>query len=119
MIQTMAPSDTAALARRLTDVLGPTLVSTLAGSRDTRAAIRWGDTEGPSPDAAAIERLEFAEAIWGKVSNVEGADVARLWFVGANPFLHGEDTAITAIREGRFEEVVVAAQAFADDTFSG
>lgn len=115
----MAPSRRADLVRHLTSVLGPTLVSTLAGSKDTRAAIAWSSEDVPHPDADAIRRLECAEAVWRKVCDAEGPDVARLWFIGANPFLHGEDTAITAIREGRFDEVAGAAQALVDGSFSG
>jgi hypothetical protein len=111
-------SHAAQIARRLTNVLGPTLVSTLAGSNDTQASIRWARQEGPSPSAEAILRLECAEETWRKLSAVEGDDVARLWFIGANPWLH-EETAITAIREGRFEQVSVAVQALLDDSFSG
>ncbi|CAH0174548.1 hypothetical protein SRABI76_01367 [Microbacterium oxydans] len=114
----MAPPRRADLVRHLTSVLGPTLVSTLAGSKDTRAAIAWGTEDGPHPDADAIRRLECAEAVWRKVSDAEGPDVARLWFVGANPWM-GDSTAITAIREGRFDEVAGAAQALVDGSFSG
>lgn len=52
------------------------------------------------------------------MSAIEGDDVARLWFVGANPWLN-EDTAVTAIREGRFKQVRDAVQALADDSFGG
>lgn len=107
------------LVRRLTAVLGPTLVSTLAGAKDTQAAKRWSEDSGPRPDTEAIRRLECADAVWRSVSDAEGEHVARLWFIGANPFLRGEDTAITAIREGRFDEVVGAAQALVEDTFTG
>ncbi|MGK3950348.1 hypothetical protein [Microbacterium sp. K2] len=111
-------SHAAQITRRLNDVLGPTLVSTLAGSKDTRAAIRWAQQEGSGPDREAILRLECAEETWRKLTALEGYDVARLWFVGGNPWLH-EDTVITAIREGRFEQVAVAVQALLDDSFSG
>lgn len=114
----MAPSRRADLVRHLTSVLGPTLVSTLAGSKDTRAAVAWSSEEGPHPDADAIDRLECAEAVWQKVSDAEGPDVARLWFIGANPWL-GNSTAVTAIRDGRFDEVAGAAQALVDGSFSG
>lgn len=106
------------IAQRLNDVLGPTLVSTLAGSKDVRAAIRWAQQEGPAPHAEEVRRLECAEDAWRKVSALEGDDVARLWFVGGNPWLN-EDTAITAIREGRFKQVQNAVQALIDDSFSG
>lgn len=93
-------------------------MSTLAGSKDTRAAIRWARQEGSEPDGEAILRLECAQETWRRVSAIEGDDVARLWFVGANPWLN-EDTAVTAIREGRFKQVRDAVQALADESFGG
>ncbi|MEW2005672.1 hypothetical protein [Microbacterium sp. NPDC079208] len=115
----MTSPDPVDLARRLIAVLGPTLVSTLAGSRDTRAALDWSEDDGARPDADAVRRLECADAVWRAVSDAEGDQVARLWFIGGNPFLGGDDTVITAIREGRFNEVVGAAQALVDGSFSG
>lgn len=107
-----------ALARRLTAVLGPTLVSTLAGSTDLRAATGWGSPDGPLPSAYASLRLECAYDAWQKISAAEGDDVARAWFVGRNPWL-GDDSPITAIREARFGDVNNAAKACMDDSFSG
>ncbi|MEV7608527.1 hypothetical protein AB0N61_03495 [Microbacterium sp. NPDC089320] len=109
---------TRALARRLTAVLGPTLVSTLAGSKDLRAATGWGSPNGTLPSAYASLRLECAYDVWHKISAAEGDDVARAWFVGGNPWL-GDDSPITAIREGRFGDVINAAKACVDDSFSG
>ncbi|MEV4737569.1 hypothetical protein MRBLWO14_002463 [Microbacterium sp. LWO14-1.2] len=109
---------TGALARRLTAVLGPTLVSTLAGSKDLRTATGWGSPDGPLPSAYASLRLECAYDAWQKISTAEGDDVARAWFVGSNPWL-GNDSPITAIREGRFVDVANAAEACANDSFSG
>ncbi|MDR6144105.1 hypothetical protein QE375_003659 [Microbacterium foliorum] len=107
-----------ALARHLTAVLGPTLVSTLAGSKELRAATGWRSPDGPLPSADASLRLECAYDAWQKVSAIEGVDVARAWFIGGNPWL-GDDSPIAAIREGRFEEVANAARACVDDSFSG
>lgn len=114
----MIPSEIRRLAHHLTDVLGSTLVSTLAGSTDTRAAAGWGHADGSAPNTEAILRLECAEDAWRKISGAEGDDVARAWFVGGNPWLHG-DTAITAIREGRFDEVAIATRAYLEDSFTG
>lgn len=119
MITIMSSSDTVDLARRLTGVLGPTLVSSLAGATDTRAATSWSEAGGVRPDESQIRRLECADDVWRKVRVAEGDDVARLWFIGANPFLRDAETVITAIREGRFGEVVAAAQALVDDSFAG
>ncbi|MEW2011506.1 hypothetical protein AB0300_18780 [Microbacterium sp. NPDC078814] len=115
----MTASDSTDLIRRLIVALGPTLVSTLAGSRDTQAATSWVQARGARPNAEAIARLECAEVVWRIISDAEGDQVARLWFVGANPFLRDESTAITAIRDGRFDEVIGAAQSLVDGSFSG
>ena len=109
---------TRALARRLTAVLGPTLVSTLAGSKDLRAATGGGFPDGPPPSAYASLRLECAHDAWQKISAAAGDDVARSWFVGNNPWLRN-DSPIMAIREGRFVDVHNAAKACVDDSFSG
>lgn len=115
----MRASDYVDLVRRLTASLGPTLVSTLAGAEDTRAAMAWQGQDASHPDNEQMKRLQCAATVWRTVSDAEGDQVARLWFVGANPFLRDGDTVITAIREGRFDEVLNAAQALVDDSFSG
>ncbi|MCK8468744.1 hypothetical protein M0722_16230 [Microbacterium sp. KSW4-16] len=115
----MTSPDIVELVRRLTAALGSTLVSTLAGATDTRAALSWSADGGLRPDGEASKRLECADAAWRTVSHAESDQAARLWFIGANPFLRGEDSVITANREGRFDEVVGAAQALANDSFSG
>ena len=55
---------------------------------------------------------------WQKVCEAEGEHTARVWFIGANPWL-GYDTPVNAIREGRLSAVAGAAQALVDDSFSG
>lgn len=109
---------TRTLARQLTAALGPTLVSTLAGSKDPRVATGWASPDGPLPSADASLRLECAYDAWQEISAAEGDDVARAWFVGGNPWL-GDDSPTTAIREGRFADVNTAAKACVDDSFSG
>lgn len=98
--------------------LGGTLVAILAGSKDTKASHRWAKHGGPQPRPEAIRRLVFAYEHWWKVAEAEGEHVARLWFIGANPWL-GYDTPVNAIRENRLKEVGHAAQALVDDAFSG
>ncbi|MHA6694656.1 hypothetical protein [Homoserinimonas sp. A520] len=106
------------ITRRLNACLGGTLVATLAGSKDTKASHRWAKEGGPQPRPEAIKRLTFAYEQWQKVAEAEGEYVARLWFIGANPWL-GYDTPVNAIREDRLKEVGHAAQALVDDAFSG
>lgn len=104
--------------RFLNNALGPTLVAALSGTRDRTQSARWETGNGPEPDAAASERLQCAAVQWKLIEAAEGPDVARLWFLGANPWL-GDDTPVTAIREGRFQEAAAAAKAMVEGSFSG
>lgn len=104
--------------RRLNAALGGTLVSSLAGSKDLKISHRWAKEDGPNPRPESVKRLSFAYQMWQHVADAEGEHVARVWFIGANPWLE-YDTPINGIREGRYKEVVNAAQALVDDTFSG
>ncbi|WP_022873120.1 hypothetical protein [Nesterenkonia alba] len=110
--------DVREIARRLNASLGGTLVSALAGSSDTKSSHKWAKANGPQPRPETVKRLVFAYEQWQKVVEAEGEHVARVWFIGANPWL-GYDTPINAIREGRLPEVAAAAQALVDDSFSG
>ncbi len=95
------------LVRRLNAALGPTLVSTLAGSKDVKAAIRWAK---PSTDRISTRfetNLRLAYRALTAISQTENAHVARAWFIAANPALD-EDTPVQAIREGRHRQVVAA-----------
>ncbi|WP_369831122.1 hypothetical protein [Cryobacterium sp. M15] len=106
------------ITRRLNAALGGTLVAVLAGSKDTKASHKWAKEGGPQPRPEAIKRLAFAYEQWQKVAEVEGEHVARVWFIGANPWLD-YDTPANAIREDRLKEVSRAADALIDDSFSG
>ena len=90
------------ITQRLNAALGGTLVATLAGSTDTKASLKWAKHDGPEPSPETNNRLRFAYEQWQKVTEAEGEQVARLWFVGANPWLEN-DTPVHAIRE-RSEE---------------
>lgn len=104
--------------RRLNASLGATLVAALAGVKDTKLPHKWAKEDGPQPRAEAIQRLIFAYAQWQLVADAEGEHVARVWFIGANPWLE-HDTPVDATREGRYKEVATAARALVDDSFSG
>lgn len=106
------------ITRRLIATLGPTLVAALSGSKDRTAPHEWAKEGGSQPDPEALPRLACAYETWRKVAEAEGEQVARLWFIGANPWL-GDSTPVTAIREDRLKEVADAAQAMADDSYSG
>lgn len=106
------------ITRRLNTALGGTLVSALAGAKDVKASHKWAKENGAAPRPAAMRRLTFAYEQWQKVAEAEGEHVARVWFIGANPWLD-YDTPINAIREGEYKQVNVAAQALIDDAFNG
>jgi hypothetical protein len=120
--ETAAASTTALsireITRRLNAALGGTLVAALAGTKDTSAPRTWAKEGGPQPRPAAMKRLAFAYEQWQKIAAVEGEQVARLWFIGANPLL-SNDTPANAIRDGSFDEVRRAVHALIDDAFSG
>ena len=110
--------DVREVTRRLNAALGGTLVSTLAGSKDSKASYKWAKEAGPQPGPEVVKRLMFAYEQWQKVAEAEGEHVARVWFIGANPWL-GYATPIMAIRENRLKDVGHAAEALIDDSFSG
>ena|SRR5699024_8032787 len=110
--------DVREVTRRLNASLGGTLVSALAGSSDTKSSHKWAKATGPNPRPETVKRLYFAYEQWQKVAEAEGEHVARVWFIGANPWLE-YDTPVNAIREGRLPEVAAAAEALVDDSFSG
>lgn len=101
------------IVRELNDALGPTLVSALVGSKDRKAPIRWAKPDGPVPRDESVRLLMFAHRQWNALADADGDHVARQWFIGGNPLLD-EDTPITAIREGRHDEVSRAVQSFVE-----
>lgn len=106
------------IVRRLNAGLGPTLVAGLTGSKDRRISHKWAKEDGPEPNAAAVRRLMSAIRLWTELSDAHGEHVARLWFIGSNPWLN-EDSPVEAIMEDRFKEVRVAANAMLTGGFSG
>lgn len=106
------------IVRRLNGSLGATLVTALAGTSDAMTAREWARHDGPEPGPDALKRLCFAHDVWRMVAAAEGAEVARAWFTGASPWLD-DDTAVNAIRVGRFVAVAGAARALTQDSHSG
>ena len=102
------------IVRQLNTALGATLVGALAGTKDPKISYRWARTDGPEPRPEAQRRLQLAHRAWTVVSSVEGEHVARLWFIGANPWL-GETSPIEAISQDRARDVMDAAQAMTED----
>lgn len=108
----LAPAE---LARQLVQHLGPTLVAVLAGVRDRKLPHKWATEGGPTPRPEALQRLQVAHRAWVAVAGSEGDNVARAWFIGANPRLD-EVPPYEAIRDGEFRKAMAAAAAFVDGT---
>lgn len=106
------------IVRRLNSGLGTTLVGGLAGSTVQGISHQWQKSNGPEPSPEAQERLRLAHRAWTAVSSAEGEHVARLWFIGSNPWLRG-DSPIDAIREIHSKNVMEAAKAMVEGRFSG
>ena len=108
-----AKMDVHELVRQLTVHLGPTLVATLANVRSRQMPHKWAQADGPIPSPESHRRLMAAHRIWSAISEREGDDTARAWFIGANPRL-GEEAPSFVLRKGDLKEVLAAAQAFLD-----
>lgn len=103
------------VVRRLNTHLGATMVAALAGSRDSKLPYKWAKTTVPNDTAE--QRIRLAHRLWRMISDAEPHHIARAWLRGANPVL-GEVSPVMAIREGRFAEVVAAANAFIEGAWS-
>ena len=101
------------VVRRLNEALGATLVAVLAGATSREQAANWAHADAPEPMPEMWNRLQRADQIWSMLESKEGRDVARRWFIGANPRFDGS-TPVMAIRNDRHTDVRRAAQAFID-----
>lgn len=106
------------VVRQLNAALGASLVAALAGKKDPRISYKWAREDGAEPSTAAVQRLLLAHRAWREVSQSEGEHVARLWFIGANPWLD-EISPIEAITKLESKKVMNAARAMVEDRFAG
>lgn len=106
------------LIAELLKELGPTVIQVMTGTRDRSMPSRWAREDGPRPRSGTEQQLRLGYRVWMMMRDEETAQVAAAWMMGANPQL-GEDTPLTAIREGRAGEVVGAATAFSTGMFAG
>jgi len=86
-----------------------------SGSRRAARPIRWAKSDGPTPGPAYSRRPQLAHRAWTHTAGAEGEHVARSWFIGANPVLH-EATPLTAIRNDRGEDLMLAVKVLLEDT---
>ncbi len=96
----------AEVLRGVEATLGRTLTAYMARSRSRSPVV--------VPDAG-WPRLRAALDVYLLVARSDGDQMARQWFIGANPGL-GDTSPAEALREGRLSDVTAAAHRFADDT---
>ena len=111
-----APMHVAERIAELVGNLGPTLVAVIAGTRNRDDVPDW-ELDVSSPDDDQLDRIGAAWDVWNLVSADAGDDIARAWFIGANPRL-GESPAV-ALGKGRLDEVRSAAGAFLENDGGG
>lgn len=91
--------------------LGTTIVTTIADVKDRKLPYKWAKVDGPTPRVDAFRRLQVAYRVWLTIEASDNADIARAWFIGANPLL-GENAPIMELRDGNLNGVLDAARAF-------
>lgn len=92
----------------LSQRLGETLVRGMLGLKVRDSLSKHAYSEGDTQILAA------AVQAWNLVSAADGDDVARAWFVGANPSFD-DRTALTVLREGNLRIVLDAAQNYFEE----
>lgn len=100
------------LVQTLIDSLGASVVAAMTGAGSRSLPKAW--TQGTRPGPEKLDRLVTGYRVWKLIYDAEGKHIALSWMVGSNPRL-GENTPVTAIREGRKVEVLGAAEAFVND----
>ena len=98
------------ITQYLEEVLGRKLVATLAEVKDPKAVARWASGER-APRPPAEERLRVGYQIFRLLLTAESPHTVRAWFIGLNPQL-ADESPLLVIREGRFQEAMVAARAY-------
>lgn len=90
----------------------------MAGDQDFGIAGQLARDDGPATDPPAESKLRLAHRVWAVLLAAETGEVARPWFLGANPWLDGISP-VEAITQGRAQAVLCAAQAMIEDRHAG
>ena len=103
-----------ALVAELCEMLGPGLVTYIAGVGEVRAVRQWSRGERVARPAV-VARLRTAFQVAWLIARHDNAAVACAWFQGLNPQLD-DRSAARLLREGELDEVgpliLSAARAF-------
>ncbi len=106
---------TTELATWLNEMLGPSLISYIAGLSDKTWALDWA--RGVSePDPRALVRLKMTYRVLQMVLASDDADTMRCWFIGMNPRLDDQSPA-GALADGKFQQVLSAAWYMAEQGY--
>lgn len=103
----ISPND---IAKALQEALGQKLTAHIARVADPKTVGAWASGE-TSPREASEQRLRAAFQIFHLLQEQDSSYVVRAWFIGHNPQLENEAPA-DVLREGRFREVFLAAEAY-------
>ena len=100
------------VVRRLVEILGASTVSVIGDVSETRAVAQW--MSGREPQRPHV--LRFALQLAMMVAGEGGAEVAKAWFQGSNPYLNDQVPALM-LRNRPLPEIqpalMAAARAFA------
>lgn len=102
------------VVRALNENLGPTIVQTIAGTKDRGAPSRWARGNG-TPRPEAQQRLRHGYQVWWTIAKIDGSSVALAWLMGSNPRLDYE-IPLQLVIDGRIREALGAAESFVEGT---
>ena len=91
------------VAGDLREILGAKLAAYVGGVKETRAVNEWA-SGSREPGAETQRRLRLALQVAIAITDADGAEVTRAWFVGLNPQLDDRSPA-RLLREGDLDEV--------------
>jgi nicotinamide mononucleotide adenylyltransferase len=98
------------IAKFLQDALGQKLVAYMANVSDSKTVSQWiSHAHQPRPESEV--RLRAAFQVFHLLQDEESPHTVRAWLIGMNPQLEDVSPA-QAIRDGRLEDVWVAAKAY-------
>jgi hypothetical protein len=107
--RTAVRASVAVIVSRLQDILGRDVVAIIVGKQPRQVA-RWASGNA-SPTARDQQLLRDTFQVVELLSEVEGPEVTRMWFIGMNPQLDDQAPA-EAIAAGNVRDAMAAARAF-------
>lgn len=98
------------IAKFLQEALGQKLTAHIARVADPKTVNAWINAD-QSPREASEQRLRAAFQVFHLLQEQDSSYVVRAWFIGLNPQLEN-DAPANVLREGRFRDVFLAAEAY-------